>query len=147
MTRFDDGSAGDANYGVIGRDYMRFRQPDPRIAAYIHAPLGDAERVLNVGAGAGSYEPTDRDVTAVEPSASMRAQRPAHLARAIDAVAAALPFTAGRLRCRDDAVLGASMAGSRGGTEGDAPRDPRADRHSHRRSGRRQSLLAQRLRA
>jgi len=94
MTRYDDGSAGDANYGVIGRDYTTFRQPDPRIAAYIHAPLVTAKRVLNVGAGTGSYEPLDRDVTAVEPSASMRAQRPLHLTRAIDAVAAALPFAA-----------------------------------------------------
>ncbi|HEY4306107.1 MAG TPA: class I SAM-dependent methyltransferase [Gemmatimonadaceae bacterium] len=93
MTRFDDGSAGDANYGVISRDYTRFRQPDPRIAALLHAQLGDAQRVLNVGAGAGSYEPTGRDVAAVEPSASMRARRPPHLAPAIDAVAADLPFT------------------------------------------------------
>ncbi|MEI9996036.1 MAG: class I SAM-dependent methyltransferase [Rhizomicrobium sp.] len=90
--RVGDGSAGDANYGVIGQDYAKFRQPDPRIAALIHAALGDARTVLNVGAGAGSYEPTDRDVTAVEPSAAMRAQRPAHLPRAIDAVAERLPF-------------------------------------------------------
>ena len=47
---------------------------------------------LNVGAGAGSYEPLDRDVTAVEPSASMRAQRSAHLSVAVDAVAEDLPF-------------------------------------------------------
>lgn len=92
VKRFEDGSAGDANYGMIGREYTRFRQPDPRIAAYIHARLGDAKRLLNVGAGTGSYEPTDRDVTAVEPSAAMRAQRPSHLSPAIDAVAAALPF-------------------------------------------------------
>jgi SAM-dependent methyltransferase len=92
VTRFDDGSAGDANYGVIGRGYTHYRQPDPRIAAFIHAALGDAKRVLNVGAGAGSYEPTDRDVTPVEPSASMRAQRPAHLPRAVNAVAERLPF-------------------------------------------------------
>jgi SAM-dependent methyltransferase len=90
--RFTDGSAGDANYGAIGPGYAQFRQPDPRIAAVIHAALGDAKTVLNVGAGAGSYEPTDRDVTAVEPSAAMRAQRPAHLPRAVDAVAQALPF-------------------------------------------------------
>ena len=68
------------------------RQPDPRIAAYIHAALGDAQTVVNVGAGAGSYEPTDREVTAVEPSLSMRRQRPAHLSAAIDAVAEDLPF-------------------------------------------------------
>lgn len=90
--RHQDGSAGDANYGTIGTGYARFRQPDPRIAAFIHAALGDAATVLNVGAGAGSYEPTDRRVTAVEPSQSMRAQRPPHLPVAIDAVAESLPF-------------------------------------------------------
>jgi SAM-dependent methyltransferase len=90
--RHDDGSAGDANYGAIGAGYARFRQPDARIAAFIHRALGDAATVLNVGAGAGSYEPTDRRVTAVEPSASMRAQRPPHLPEAIDAVAEHLPF-------------------------------------------------------
>jgi SAM-dependent methyltransferase len=87
-----DGSAGDADYGVIGRGYAHFRQPDARIAAAILTALGDAKTVLNVGAGAGSYEPVDRAVTAVEPSAAMRAQRPVHLPRAIDAVAEALPF-------------------------------------------------------
>ncbi|MEW4448133.1 class I SAM-dependent methyltransferase [Qipengyuania sp. JC766] len=87
-----DGSAGDVDYAEIGGTYSRYRQPDPVIAEHIHRALGDATTVLNVGAGAGSYEPTDRDVTAVEPSASMRAQRPSHLARAIDAVAEDLPF-------------------------------------------------------
>ena len=90
--RHDDGSAGDADYGAIGGTYSAYRRPDPRIGAMIAAALGDARTVLNVGAGAGSYEPLDRAVTAVEPSASMRAQRPAHLARAIDAVAESLPF-------------------------------------------------------
>ncbi len=93
--RFDDGSAGDADYGAIGPGYADFRRPEPRIAAFIHAALGDAKTVLNVGAGAGSYEPSDRIVTAVEPSAQMRAQRPAHLPRAIDAVAEKLPFADG----------------------------------------------------
>lgn len=100
--RHDDGSAGDANYGSIGVGYTSYRQPDPRIAAAIGAALGDARRVLNVGAGAGSYEPVDREITAVEPSASMRAQRPAYLPRAIDAVAEKLPF--------EDASFNASMA-------------------------------------
>lgn len=90
--RHDDGSAGDANYGRIGNDYRKYRRPDPHIAAAINAALGDAMTVLNVGAGAGSYEPSDRKVTAVEPSASMRDQRPPHLARAIDATAERLPF-------------------------------------------------------
>jgi SAM-dependent methyltransferase len=89
---FADGSAGDADYGAIGREYSRYRRADPRIAARILAALGNARAVLNVGAGAGSYEPTDRDVTAVEPSTSMRAQRPGWLPAAVDATAEALPF-------------------------------------------------------
>lgn len=88
-----DGSAGDVDYGKAGQRYAEFRQPEPEIAAQILRALGDAKRVLNVGAGAGSYEPTDREVVAVEPSATMRAQRPAHLSEAIDAVAEDLPFT------------------------------------------------------
>lgn len=102
QTRHADGSAGDANYGVIGSGYARYRRPEPAIAAFISAALGDARTVLNVGAGAGSYEPTDRAVTAVEPSASMRAQRPPHLPAAIDATAEALPFP--------DASFDAAMA-------------------------------------
>ncbi|NLR97672.1 class I SAM-dependent methyltransferase [Rhizobium sp. P38BS-XIX] len=90
--RHQDGSAGDANYGVIGTGYTRYRQPDPHIAEFIRNALGDATTVLNVGAGAGSYEPVDRQITAVEPSASMRAQRPSHLPQAIDATAENLPF-------------------------------------------------------
>ncbi len=90
--RHQDGSAGDANYGVIGKGYVSYRQPEPYIAEFIRRALGDALTVLNVGAGAGSYEPVDRAVTAVEPSASMRAQRPAHLPAAIDATAERLPF-------------------------------------------------------
>ena len=89
---FSDGSAGDADYGKVGIDYARYRQPDPHIAHHIHAALGDAQTILNVGAGAGSYEPRDRDVIAVEPSATMRAQRPPELPDAIGAVAERLPF-------------------------------------------------------
>jgi SAM-dependent methyltransferase len=91
-SRHTDGSAGDANYGLIGEGYAQYRRPDPRIAATIGRALGSARTVLNVGAGAGSYEPVDRHVTAVEPSASMRAQRPSYLPLAIDAVAEQLPF-------------------------------------------------------
>lgn len=86
-----DGSAGDADYGRIGAGYTKYRRPDPRIAAAILDALGDSHTVVNVGAGAGSYEPTDREVTAVEPSASMRANRPADRP-AINATADALPF-------------------------------------------------------
>jgi SAM-dependent methyltransferase len=90
--RSDDGSAGDADYGQVGGAFSQYRRPDPRIAARIVDALGDARTVLNVGAGAGSYEPVDRAVTPVEPSASMRAQRPASLAPAVDATAESLPF-------------------------------------------------------
>jgi SAM-dependent methyltransferase len=90
--RHEDGSAGDADYGTIGGGYRDYRRPDPHIEAAILAALGDARTVLNVGAGAGSYEPAGREVTAVEPSAAMRAQRPPHLATAIDATAESLPF-------------------------------------------------------
>lgn len=91
-SRFDDGSAGDADYGTIGSGYARIRQPDPRIETIFWAALGDARSVINVGAGAGSYEPRDLEVTAIEPSASMRAERPADRVRAIDATADHLPF-------------------------------------------------------
>ncbi len=87
-----DGSAGDADYAAIGAGYARYRQPDPRIHGIIVEALEGARTVINVGAGAGSYEPIERLVTAVEPSATMRAQRPAHLPRAVDAVAERLPF-------------------------------------------------------
>lgn len=93
--RHGDSSAGDANYGAIGANYTRYRQPDPEIAAFINEALGEARSVLNVGAGAGSYEPRGRKVTPVEPSASMRAQRPKDLPPAIDATAEALPFADG----------------------------------------------------
>ncbi len=92
MVRTRDGSAGDADYGLIGRRYSAYRLPDPHIHQRILDALGDARTVLNVGAGAGSYEPVDRVVTAVEPSAAMRAQRPAHYPPAIDATAEQLPF-------------------------------------------------------
>ena len=81
-----------AKYDSIGIDYARLRRPDPRIAARIHAALGPARRVVNVGAGAGSYEPADREVVAVEPSAAMIAQRPPGAAPAVQASAEALPF-------------------------------------------------------
>ncbi|MFO0842899.1 MAG: class I SAM-dependent methyltransferase [Gemmataceae bacterium] len=81
-----------AEYDTIGRGYARQRRPDPRIAARVTAALGEACSVLNVGAGAGSYEPPDRRVVAVEPSAVMLAQRPQGAAPAVRARAEALPF-------------------------------------------------------
>ncbi|MFB6522786.1 class I SAM-dependent methyltransferase [Streptomyces sp. NPDC056401] len=94
-TRTQDGSAGDVDYGAIGSGYSTYRRPDTRIARFIAEALGGARNVLNVGAGTGSYESAARAVTAVEPSESMRARRPDRLARAVDAVAEALPFADG----------------------------------------------------
>src|SRR5580704_1646932 len=79
-------------YDTIGHTYPVTRRTEPRIAAPIWAALGDARTVLNVGAGTGSYEPPDREVTAVEPSAVMRAQRPAGTSRCVAAAAENLPF-------------------------------------------------------
>ena len=90
------------DYERHGRTYAHHRRPDPRIAARIHAALGDSRTVLNVGAGTGSYEPDDRWVLAVDPSATMRAQRPAAAAPAIAARAESLPL--------DDDAVDAAMA-------------------------------------
>ena len=79
-------------YDAIGVGYGRHRRPDPRIAAAISDALGAAESVLNVGAGSGSYEPSDRTVVAVEPSLAMIRQRPAASAAVVQASATHLPF-------------------------------------------------------
>ncbi len=84
--------AGDFDYDTGGQGYAAIRRPDPGIAAAIHARLGGAKTVLNVGAGTGSYEPEDRCVLALEPSRTMRAQRPAGAAPAVIGVAEDLPF-------------------------------------------------------
>lgn len=86
---------GDFDYEAHGAGYASQRRTDPRIEAAVHAALGPARTVLNVGAGAGSYEPRDRYVVAVEPSAGMRAQRPADRVPAVAGSAEALPFDAG----------------------------------------------------
>ena len=82
-------------YDTIGTHYAQYRRPDPRIAAAIAAAIGDARRVVNVGAGAGSYEPKDRDVIAVEPSETMIRQRPPGAAAIVRASAMSLPFRDG----------------------------------------------------
>ena len=81
-----------ALYDRLGVGYTTTRREDPRIAAAIHAALGDAATVVNVGAGAGAYEPPDRRLVAIEPSAVMIAQRPPDAAPAIIATAEALPL-------------------------------------------------------
>src|SRR5437868_15213930 len=78
-------------YDTIGATYTVTRRTEPRIAAQVWAALGDARTVLNVGTGTGSYEPSDREVTAVEPSAVTRAQRPAGAARCVAAAAERRP--------------------------------------------------------
>ncbi|GGS38299.1 class I SAM-dependent methyltransferase [Actinokineospora fastidiosa] len=78
-------------YDTIGRTYTSTRRPDPRVAARITAALGDAATVVDVGAGAGSYEPPTT-VLAVEPSPTMIAQRPPGAAPAVRAVAEAIPL-------------------------------------------------------
>src|SRR3954465_3762807 len=94
--------AGDFDYESLGAAYSERRRTDPRIEARVHAALGDARTIVNVGAGAGSYEPPDRYVVAVEPSAAMRAQRGPERGPALDAVAESLPF--------DDDAFDAAMA-------------------------------------
>ena len=79
-------------YDEIGIGYASRRLSDPRFAAAILSALGDADSVVNVGAGAGSYEPSERAVLAVEPSRTMIGQRSAGSAPVVQASAMALPF-------------------------------------------------------
>lgn len=91
------------NYDKHGQSYSNYRQTDPRIAAHVFEALGSSETILNVGAGGGSYEPTDRYVVAVEPSHIMRRQRQASgKTPAIIGTAESLPF--------DNDAFDASMA-------------------------------------
>ncbi len=82
-----------ALYDEIGLSYTAVRREDPRIAARLRAALAGCKTVVNVGAGAGAYEPAELDVTAVEPSEVMIAQRPADAAPVVHASAEALPFS------------------------------------------------------
>jgi len=81
-----------ASYDTIGVNYSDLRKPDARIEAAIDGALGPARTMLNVGAGTGSYEPTDRDVTALELSAEMISQRDAAAAPVVQGTAEDLPF-------------------------------------------------------
>src|SRR5580765_7641737 len=89
-------------YDSIGLNYTELRKPDQRLAKIIQSALGSARTVLNVGAGTGSYEPTDRSLIAVEPSREMIAKRGPAAAEAIQASADVPPF--------DDTRFDASMA-------------------------------------
>lgn len=88
-------SGGDPVYDTIGVGYSMVRRSDPRIETQLHRGLGDASTILNVGAGTGSYEPTNRAVVAVEPSMEMISQRQHTNARCVRGVAERLPFAAG----------------------------------------------------
>ncbi len=101
---------GGALYDEIGVAYGAARRTEPRIARRLWDALGAAESVLNVGAGTGSYEPPDRAVTAVEPSAVMRAQRPADAAYCSAAEAQALPLPDGSFERRAVAALRADLS-------------------------------------
>jgi SAM-dependent methyltransferase len=92
----------EALYDTIGNLYSTYRQPDPRIASALHAELGQAATIVNLGAGVGSYEPQDRDLVAVEPSRLMISQRPEGAYPVVQARAETVPF-------RDDA-FDATMA-------------------------------------
>jgi SAM-dependent methyltransferase len=89
-------------YDTIGLGYDGYRRPDPRLAAAIAAALGAAASVVNVGAGAGSYEPAGRRVVAVEPSVAMLRQRRPGAAPAVQGSATELPFR--------DAAFAAALA-------------------------------------
>ena len=91
-----------ADYDRFGGRYGGQRQADPEIKALIEEKLAGARTVLNLGAGTGSYEPADRHVVAIEPSATMRRQRPGHLAPALIGTADAVPY--------DDGAFDAAMA-------------------------------------
>ena len=94
--------AAEHRYDRIGAGYALRRRPDPRIADRLWGALGDADSVVNVGAGTGSYEPADRRVVAVEPAMAMIRQRPPFAAPSVQATAEQLPFP--------DASFGAGLA-------------------------------------
>jgi len=97
-----DGLVMNALYDTIGLNYADLRKPEPQIAQHIETALGDAETVLNVGAGAGSYEPAGRSITAIEPSGEMIKQRRLSAATVLQGRAEDLPFA--------DQMFDASMA-------------------------------------
>ncbi len=83
---------GSPRYDAIGHGYSSTRREDPELRDRIHAALGDSRTVVNVGAGTGSYEPSDRHVVAIEPSDVMARQRPAGRVPALRGTAAPLPL-------------------------------------------------------
>ncbi|MDO8271151.1 MAG: class I SAM-dependent methyltransferase [Gammaproteobacteria bacterium] len=80
------------NYDTLAADYVNYRVPDYRIDAAIRIHIPRGAKILNVGAGQGSYEPDNADVTAIEPSIEMIAKRASTKATAIQGFAESLPF-------------------------------------------------------
>lgn len=93
-------------YESISSTYAITRQEDTRVATQIHRALGDAKRIVNVGAGTGNYEPADREVVAVEPSSEMIAKRAPEKAPVVQATAEALPWPDG---CFDGAMASLTL--------------------------------------
>lgn len=90
-----------ALYEKIGPSYAAQRVADPRLADVLHDALGDARRVLDVGAGTGSYEPAGTAVVALDASTAMLGERPSGAAPAVAGRAERLPFADGAF----DAVM------------------------------------------
>lgn len=82
-------------YDDLGRTYSVTRREDPRVAAQIWSALGTGRSLLNVGAGTGNYEPSDRMVVSLEPSPAMISQRVRRSHRVVRGVAEHLPFAEG----------------------------------------------------
>lgn len=80
------------DYDQVAEAYQRYRKPDPRIAERIQFHTEGAQKVLNIGAGTGSYEPEDCDMVAVEPSSEMISQRKNAKVELVRGVAEDLPF-------------------------------------------------------
>lgn len=80
------------DYDQLAEQYRSYRKPDPRIAARIEFHIQGAQRVLNVGAGMGSYEPEDCQVVAIEPSRDMIANRKESKTTLVQGFAENLPF-------------------------------------------------------
>jgi SAM-dependent methyltransferase len=79
-------------YDDIGINYSVRRCTDPKIANQLYLELEGAARIVNIGAGTGSYEPENVDLVAVEPSSEMISQRKTDSHRVEQAFAEKLPF-------------------------------------------------------
>ncbi|TGD76241.1 class I SAM-dependent methyltransferase [Mangrovimicrobium sediminis] len=79
-------------YDSMGVNYSVRRCTDPQIFLQLYAELEGATRIVNIGAGTGSYEPADIPLVAVEPSQEMISQRHPSAHPVEQAFAESLPF-------------------------------------------------------